>query len=257
MKVTFLSLFFLTLSIISSASVPPYIISGLDDVIRQAENTGLVKAAVKILESDKTFSGMTELYKIISREEKGVSKFIVLSGISHFFDERMKKFIDQAGFPPHQRYFRNWLTEWSILDFKIDQLKKIVEEVPNRNFIMILDNSDASLEFAKKLKILFPHKISAIYLRQVIKKKTPENTIPFYTAFDIAIHEYTAGRMTYEQVIQIAQVVLNESNHEMILPSYVSCPTPSSLCEISLEEISLCEKMRKHLQLICSSRMSP
>ena len=52
----------LLLSVQLGANEKPLIISGFDDVLRQAENTSLLKATIKIFEEDKTFSGMPELY---------------------------------------------------------------------------------------------------------------------------------------------------------------------------------------------------
>ncbi len=45
------------MSSVCAAVEKPYIISGFDDVLRQAENTGLLKASLQIFEKDKTFVG--------------------------------------------------------------------------------------------------------------------------------------------------------------------------------------------------------
>ncbi len=59
-KILFLCLL-LFAGTLAKADQKPYIISGFDDVLRQAENTGLIKASLKILGNDKGFSGMPEI----------------------------------------------------------------------------------------------------------------------------------------------------------------------------------------------------
>lgn len=235
------------------ASNKPYIISGFDDVLRQAENTGLIKAAIKILEPDATFAGMPELYRVISVEEQN-PKFVLVSAISHWFDGRIERLLTEAHYPEHRRYLRNWLTEWSIEKFKIDRIKEIIAERPDRNFIVIFDNSDASLELANSLSTLYPKEIKAIYLRQVVNKKLPQSATSFYTAFDIALSEYTAGRMTMDEVVEVAAAILLEKNPNMLFPSYAFCPISYSPCDQKFEKQDLCLKIEEHVQTICLNR---
>jgi hypothetical protein len=117
---TFFFAVFLTLPLV--ASEKPYIISGFDDVLRRAENTGLIKASLKIFEKDKTFSGMCELYSVISANET-VPAFTLVSAISNWFDGRIENLLTRYNCPSHQSYLRNWLTQWSIQSFKIASLK--------------------------------------------------------------------------------------------------------------------------------------
>ena len=232
----------------------PFIISGFDDVLRQAENTGILKATIKILEKDKTFSGMPELYSIISKQEK-VPKFIIVSAISSWFDARIENFLIDTKFPLHHRYLRNWLTQWSIEDFKIRKIKEVISKRPERKFIIIFDNSDASLVLANKLHEQFPNKIQAIYLRKVIKKDTPVNAIYFFTAFDIALAEFAADRITSNEVEVVGNAILKEQEVSNIFPSYSICPKNYSSCkDVSTSILPICEKVQIHVQSLCQHR---
>ncbi|MEK2645032.1 phosphatase domain-containing protein [Bdellovibrio sp. BCCA] len=227
------------------------IISGFDDVLRQAENTGLVKSAVKILEKDKTFAGMPELYSVISKQETA-PHFYVVSAISSWFEKRISDFLRASGYPENHRYLRNWLTEWSIEDFKISRIEKIVEDHPQRKFIVIFDNSEPSVQMATALHEKFGDKIQAIYLREVVKKETPSSAISFFTAFDIAMNEFASGRMTTEEVQAVGQAILKEPHAEQIIPSYALCPSEMRCNGVSAELASLCQDVQKHLQSVCA-----
>ena len=134
---------FLLFALDLRASEQPFVISGFDDVLRQAENTGLIKSALKILEEDRTFTGMPELYKALTHEEPS-PRFVIVSAISNWFGNRIERFLTSAQFPSNKRYLRNWLTEWSIEKFKIEKIREVLQEKPNRKFIVIFDNSEAS-----------------------------------------------------------------------------------------------------------------
>jgi hypothetical protein len=240
-----------------NAEEHPYIISGFDDVLRQAENTGLVKATLKVLEKDKTFTGMPELYSGISSEENTSEKFSIVSAISTFFDGRISDFLSKSGFPENHRFLRSWLTEWSIEDFKISRIETIIKEKPQRKFIVIFDNSDLSLTLSEKLHERYPGNISAIYLRQIVEKPVPSNATPFITAFDIAANEFVAHRITSDEVLKIASTITQEHRSDLILPPYALCSTSYTRCEsYPLTIQSACQQVRARVEEICRQRSS-
>ncbi len=250
-----LTVFIFTLLFITplSASDKPFIISGFDDVLRQAENTSLLRAALKILEGDKTFSGMPELYQTISRDEVAVDKFTLVSAISVWFDDRIRKFLLQSKYPSSHRYLKNWLTEWSIEDFKVTKIKEIIKVKPNRQFIVVFDNSEASLKLVETLRAEFSRNISAIYLRQVVNKDVPKGGTAFFTAFDIALNEFKSQRLNMTEVISIGNVVATEKISENIIPSYAFCHTDYNPClELAPDLIEICVKVKKRINEICN-----
>lgn len=226
------------------------IVSGFDDVLRQADNTGLVKSAIKILQKDRTFSGMPELYQAILGPEKS-SKFFVVSAISTSFESRIIRFLKNEGYPENHLYLRSWMTEWSIEDFKISRIGKIVQEDPHRKLIIIFDNSDPSIEMTSSLRKKFGDRIQQIYLRKVVDKEMPAGAFPFFTAFDIALNEFAAGRLTLDEVHRIGQVIANETQPEKIIPSYALCPNEVSCKNAKAEVVSICDSVKKRLEAVC------
>lgn len=229
----------------------PHIISGLDDVIRQAENTAILKSALKLFEADKTFAGMPELYQIIA-SGKPAPKITLISAISTVFQNRIESFLLSNGFPESKLYFRSWLFQWRITDFKMKTLDQIIRQNPEKRFIVILDNSSASINFTLRIQKTYPEKVSAVYLRQVVLKPIPANAYPFYTAFDIAMNEFTYGRLSFADVQATAAAILKVSEKSLIFPDYALCPKDYEPCKgVHKDSAPLCETMKNFVRTLC------
>jgi len=238
---------------ITSAIERPYIISGFDDVLRQADNRGLIKAAVKIFEKDLAFSGMAELYSGIASTEIA-PKFSIVSDISTMFDNRMEDFLQKSKFQTHDQYFRRWLTEWSIEKFKLKKIGNIVSSKPNRKFIIIFDNSDASISMVNTIHKRFPEKVHTVYLHQVVTKKSPKGSTPYFTAFDIALNEYRSGRLGPETVRSVGLSILKEKQPHLIFPSYAYCPLSYKPCLGAPGAVQdICTQVREYTNKLCSN----
>lgn len=232
----------------------PYIISGFDDVLRQAENTGLVKAALKIFEKDKSFTGMATLYSLISQQEQ-TPHFSLVSGITHWLHSRVDGLLTQENFPSRELFLRNWITQMDLEGFKIDKISEILQKHPGRKFIVIFDNSDASLALAEQIHQQFADRVVAIYLHQVVAKKTPPTATSYYTAFDIALAEFRANRLSVAELSQVGQSILNEQSLDLLFPNYAICPEAAQSCaDTSAEAQSLCESVSSHIAKLCKAR---
>lgn len=93
----------------AQAAIPPktLLISGYDDVLRQAENTGLVRGGLKLFEKDQTFAGMPELYAELTKGQ--APRFALISATSRMFLDRIRKFLGDAHFPDPEIFLRSWL----------------------------------------------------------------------------------------------------------------------------------------------------
>ena len=229
----------------------PHIISGLDDVLRQAENTGILKSALKLFEADKTFAGMPEFYQLMAAGAPE-PKITLISAISTVFQNRIECFLLSNGFPASKFYFRSWLFQWGITDFKMNTIDQIIRQNPEKRFIVILDNSSASINFTLRIQKTYPEKVSAVYLRQVVLKPVPEKASPFYTAFDIAINEYTYGRLSFADVQATAAAILKVSEKSLIFPDYAQCPKDYEPCKgASKDSAQLCQTMKNFVRTLC------
>ena len=250
-----LPLLLVSLSGNAQSSSKPVLISGFDDVLRQAENTGLAKSAVKIFEKDKTFAGMPELYQEITREETKPAKFYLVSAISNWFEGRIQKFLRASHYPSVKIYLRNWVTEWSIEAFKVDRLEKIFVENPGRQFIVIFDNSEPSLQIADTIQDQYADKVPVIYLHQVIFRGPRAGTFSYITAFDIALNEMKFGRMSAAETTKVAKAILAEKNPELVIPDYAYCPTQYDPCgNVARELVAVCSQVQTKIIEICKSR---
>lgn len=254
MKHFLLVIFFFNFQAVAQTQ-KPVVISGFDDVLRQAENTGLMKAAAKILEKDKTFAGMPELYQVLTSDEKTEIKFTLVSAISKWFQGRIEGFLSETHYPVAHLYLRNWLTEWSIDNFKVERLERVLSKNPGRRFIVIFDNSEPSLEIAELINNKYASKIGPVYLRETIFRKPRAGTVNFITALDIALSEYKLGRLSQAEVEKVGQAILNEKNDELVLPSYAYCPTNYDPCGNTGAEVAkTCDAVKMKIVDLCKTR---
>jgi phosphatidate phosphatase APP1 len=225
--------------------------SGFDDVLRQAENTGLLKAAMKIFEEDRTFTGMPELYTAIAGAEAD-PLFTLVSGISTLFDQRINQFLTKTKFPESRRFLRNWWTEWSIEDFKIARINQILTERPLRKFIVIFDNSTASIDMVGQIRSRFSKSVEVVYLHQVVSRDVPPGAFAYYTAFDIAVNEFLAHRMSASEVLLVGDAISKEENVESIFPTYSVCPKRYNPCPSDAGIEDICSKVKSHVESLCA-----
>lgn len=254
MRFIICAILFLGLSA-NAQTAKPVLISGFDDVLRQAENTGLTKAAIKILEKDKTFAGMPELYQAITREETKPVKFTLVSGIATWFNSRISNFLTETHYPSVELQLRNWLTQWSIAKFKVAKLEKIMAENPGRQFIVIFDNSQASLDIAEMIHSHYHDKIAPVYLHEVVSRPQQAGNVNYITALDIALYEMKLGRLSASDVEAVAQAILKEKNPELIIPGYAYCPVQYNPCfEAAPEVTAACTQVQLKIVDLCRKR---
>ncbi|QDK37581.1 phosphatase domain-containing protein [Bdellovibrio sp. NC01] len=255
MKTPMFSLLFSLVLTSPAFAQSAYIISGFDDVLRQAENTGLVKAAIKIFEKDHGFTGMSVLYSEISKNERD-PHFSLVSGIATWFENRVDSLLTREQFPSRRLYLRNWVTQMNLEKFKIDNVATIIDDHPGRKFIVIFDNSDASLTLADQLMNKFPAQILEVYLHQIIDKKIPSRAKAYHTAFDIAVNEYKNGRLDAGSVKNVADSILKENRLEALIPAYAVCPPNKTSTDFELpQEIEMLRgQVESHLATLCTLR---
>lgn len=227
------------------------LISGYDDVLRQADNTSFLRAAIKFLEEDKGFAGMPLLYqKLLHRS--GKKEFVLLSAIPSLFESRVKDFLKKEQYPSSQLILRNIFTQWSAVNFKMQVMEEFSQS--EGEIILVLDNSEASIEFAERMRKVYQDRVSKIYLRQTELKSYSPDITPFITTFDIALSEAKKGRLSRRDVDSILATLLSESQDERIIPSYAYCPVTYDPCGNDIFEY--CPKLSQKVQAICTGRLS-
>jgi phosphatidate phosphatase APP1 len=254
MQVCVLALILLATTAIGAEAQKPHLISGYDDVLRQAENTSLVRSALRTLSKDETFAGMPELYRSLS-DASSDPGFTIVSATSSMFADGAREFLQGSGYPQCDLYFRSWLTQWSAERFKLAQIEKLFSDTPARNFIIVFDNSETSQALSIELLQKYPTEVSAIYLRETIKREAPKGTFLFITAFDIAQREFSAGRLTQVELAKVATAISQELQPARVIPEYAYCPVDYDACSLSDPAASRdCAVVRDKVRAICQLR---
>lgn len=227
------------------------IVSGLDDVVRQANNVNVLSATAKMVEDDKGYTGMPELYQALLKTS-GTPTFTILSGMPDVFQNRVQKFLKAQDFPPSQVNLRNVIKNWNIVPWKMEIVRRMIERYPQDKLVFILDNSNDSIHFASLLISGFSKHLGGVYLRQTTAKAVFPGTIPFYTAFDIAYHEHKSQRLSAADLEKIGHLLVKEDSGKKIIPDYSFCPLDYNPCK---EKI--CQSVKKKVLEICELRPLP
>jgi phosphatidate phosphatase APP1 len=236
----------------------PFLISGYDDVLRQAENANVARAAGRSMSDAEGFAGMPELYQLLSDSQAAVP-FVVVSATSTMFEGGAKQFLQHSGFPAPQLYFRRWLLDSSAEKFKYERFDEIIAQQTaqqaDRHFIFVFDNSNTSLDLSERLLRERASAVSAIYIRETLKRDHLADTITFITAFEIAAHEYAVGRMTEAEVAQVASAIVREQRPTRVVPDYAYCPFDFDPCPSAKPALAdSCASVRTKVVGICKSR---
>jgi phosphatidate phosphatase APP1 len=243
----------------------PGLISGFDDVLRQAEVQNLSGAAARIFSKDEGFAGMPALYHALvtipapahsaTVTPKFASAFTIVSAISSWYTDSAEEFLKSENYPSFDLRFRNWLIEWSIENFKIREIEEVVSKQSERKFVFIFDNSEPSLAISARIQTQYPGRIAGIYLRQTLEKPPAPGTKAFITALDIAVEEHAAKRMTTKEVNTVAEAILKEKNFDRIIPGFAYCPKSYSPCAKAAYEIQRkCTLVAKKISDACGRR---
>jgi hypothetical protein len=126
---------------------------------------------------------------------------------------------------------------------------------PDRNLLVVLDNSDTSIRLGRWLLREHPTRIAAIYLRETVTFEAPPGLTPFVTAFDIARHEHAAGRLTAADARRVADAILAARSDADVIPTYAQCPTAPASCATAEPDLhDQCERLRERVQHACARR---
>ena len=214
----------------NASESPPILISGFDDVLRQSENQNLFRAGLRLFSSDRTFAGMTELYTDLSDHVPvgtPTPRFFLVSGITNFLQTRVENFLREAGYPSVEVHTRSWIREWSVETFKVTTIRSILGA---RRMIVIFDDSEPSLEMAHSIPMFFPAQVLGIYLHEIVEHAPVAGARLYVTAFDVALAEHRAGRLSKEAVRKVADAVRAGTVFTDLIPEYAYCPANYNPC---------------------------
>jgi hypothetical protein len=91
------------------------------------------------------------------------------------------------------------------------------------HFLLVGDDTEMDPEVYSEFAAPRPNQVLAIYIHRITGRPVPAGSFEFVTAYDIALHEYEARRLSEEQAAIVGNVVL-ASRYSSFLPDFQACP---------------------------------
>ena len=133
-------------------------------------------------------------------------------------------FLNKNGFPNARITLRDWIRQGSIVKYKLGVILKIVETSPHP-VLLIGDDTEHDPEVFAHVAKRHPDKVAARYLRVVKGRELPDGSQGFFTAFDIACSELSAGRLENDSVLRIGEAVLRAEKNSRLIPWFSIAPS--------------------------------
>lgn len=201
----------------AGASRPPLLlISDLDDTIKISHSQSKLITVYRGLFRSSAFAGMAQLYAEILAAHPG-SEFYLVSASPPQIKKKIEFFLEMNAFPAAKIVLRDWLRQTSIVKYKLGSLLHLVENAAGQ-VVLVGDDTEQDPEVFAHVAKRFPEKVTARYIRTVRGRELPEGTLGFFTAFDVACAELTAGRLTNDQVLRVGDVVLKAETNSRLIP---------------------------------------
>lgn len=200
------------------------ILSDLDDTVKVTNVQNKVEAAYNALFKTDAFEGMPQLYSEMKHYTNGLH---LLSASPTFLQVNINRFISKNNLEVASLTLRDLRVDTNKRFYKLAAIRRTLKETGDK-LILLGDDVEIDHEVYAQIRAEKPGAIEAIYIHKVTNKELPEGVIGYYTAFDIAIAENKAGRMTTEQVLEVGKKVIYAQKMKEVLPHFVYCPKDKS-----------------------------
>lgn len=197
------------------------LISDVDDTVKITHVTSKVRAAGRGLLRNAVYAGMAALYRELAVE------IVFVSGSPQSLESKLRRsLIERGGFPEARFVLRNWLRERDLTAFKRMRLQELANN-SRQSLILVGDDSEKDpeifLELASKLPL---GRVLAIYIRQNLYRPLPQGVVPFATAFELAVAELRAGRLSVEAALRVGEATLKGAGDggRRLFPPFFVCP---------------------------------
>jgi hypothetical protein len=237
---------------------PPFgLISDIDDTLRMTNVQSRYETVRNGLFGSGIFAGMQKLYLEMSKK---ASAWSYLSGSPHWMENSLRTYlVGQLSFPNGEFFLSNWLRWEKSGVFKKRMLPEILKKI-EYPVILIGDDTESDPDvFQEILSQYGSARILKVYIHQIKGGKLPEGLTPYWSAFDIALEEFEAGRLSLEQVGEVAEAIFRTNGFEQVFPVYKSCPSEFSIrsgknAQQHESLIKSIERMQIGIQDFCKKR---
>lgn len=220
----YLILFLACLSF-SLPSLSLVIVTDLDDTLKITNVLDRSEATRNALFSKKAFLKFPELLNNMNQYAHGL---YVLSASPTFLSNRVNKFLNFHHISRNDVYLRNLVRERDSFKFKLEKLKELFEDRPHESFILIGDDTENDPRVYANMREIYPNQVEQIYIRSIKNLKQPEFIKTFFSAYDVAMYEYSRGRMGLNETLMIGNSVLFAKDLKLVFPHFSYCPKKKS-----------------------------
>ena len=242
----------LLISLTSYASIS--LISDLDDTIKITNSGDTLEGAMNAALKSDVFSGMTEFFM---GSKYYANELYVLSASPTILRLKIETTLKKRQIDYHQLILRNPIDQQSKFTYKVQEIKKIMEQTSD-DFIFLGDDVGQDPESYAEIKRLYPNRVLAIYIPVIKNREIPTGT-KYWTTLDLFLREYMAGRMSPGWLEKGLQVLSNEKDMEKIMPRFAHCPTNGAVwswqaaSDYALEAQGISKKIASYCQVRDSS----
>ncbi|MCM2278738.1 MAG: DUF2183 domain-containing protein [Oligoflexia bacterium] len=204
------------------------IISDVDDTVK-VTHVGHPEMILRGTLWLKLFSGMPGLY-----QELAPAELLFVSGSPRFLRKSIRRHLRNEGFPAFRIQTRDLFARPGIFEFKVARIARAISESePSARFLLIGDDTERDPETYAEVMRRHPDRIAAVYIRKIRGRASLPGQLPFYTAMDIALREFDAGRLDLGGVLRVAQDLVSDRRppEENLLPDFAACPPRGWLLE--------------------------
>lgn len=127
------------------------------------------------------------------------------------------------------------------------KLLKLASEIQD-DLVLIGDDQESDPDFYEAIKKQFPDKVKAIYIHQLNPRILPPGQVGFYSAYEIALYEAHAGRLSEDALEKVKQSIISGLDKypedpfitfrvsKLLIPTWQKCSqkiTESNLLKVS------------------------
>lgn len=192
------------------------IVSDLDETIKRT-GTSTLEAIINAFFTQRIYAGMDQLYRTMDAYSDGL---YIVTASPYIVRYNIWNLIYRYDLPVDGLYTRIALED--KFKYKYDSVLDVLAKGYS-DLILIGDDTSKDAFVYDKVKADYPTKVSAIYIHEVKGNKIPESAIKYFTVYEIALHEYKAGRMNYFEVRDIGEGLLGRKMKKLF-PKFTVCP---------------------------------
>lgn len=198
------------------------LVSDVDDTVKISNVLDPVDK-IKRAPSELVFAGMPELYRQMLGPDSSKQRLWFLSCSPIFLNHHVKETLTKSKFPKYDLTIRPLDKLSDCKAFKIKNLEGKYAK-SGEKFILIGDDTEQDIEVYEKFSAFKPTgQVLAVYIHRIKGENDLKGALPFVTAYDIAMHEFLARRLSEQQAAAVGNAVL-ASKDKTILPNFQKCP---------------------------------